>query len=362
MANTDDPKDNGTPGGTDPILILEDRIVPPAAEPEKTIVQRRNGVHALIGGAVAAVFGFGLAQVVPDGWPIQSTDAITAEVAALKDEIATLQGRLAEIPPPDFTLPDRVAALESQPATDLTPLADRITALEAQPAPTPTDAGGGINVATSVLAAQAKDIAALQADVAALQAGGAISPDIEARLAEAEARAASIAAQTEADAIAARQRNALDRLDIAMESGAPFATALADLGDAPIPAVLSDNAASGLPAPSTLRSSFPEAARAALEASLRASMGESWTDRAASFLRSQTGARSLTPREGGDPDAVLSRAEAAVAEGRVTDAITEIAALPAEGQAALATWLEQANLYLTAQQAVADLRTALKVE
>jgi hypothetical protein len=70
----------------------------------------------------------------------------------------------------------------------------------------------------------------------------------------------------------------------------------------------------------------------------------------------------LTPREGTDPDAILSRADAAVAEGRITDAIAEAAALPAEGQAALAAWLEQANLYLTAQQAVADLRTALKVE
>jgi hypothetical protein len=252
--------------------------------------------------------------------------------------------------------------LESTPAPDVTPLADRIAALENQPTPIATETGGGINVATSVLTAQAKAIAALQADVAALQAGGTISPDIEAKLAEAEARAAALAAQTASDAMAARQRNALDRLDIALETGAPFATALADLGNATIPATLSDNAANGLPSLPILQASFPNVARAALDASLRVSAGETWTDRAASFLRSQTGARSLTPRDGADPDAVLSRAEAALAAGDIPATLTEITALPAEGQTALADWAAQANTYLAAQQAVADLRTALKVE
>lgn len=358
MADTDDPKDTIAADVVEAIVVPDD----PAPLIAQTVVQRRNGVPAFLGGAVAAVLGFGVAQVVPDGWPLQSTDAIVAEVAALKADLATLQGKLAEMPKPDFTLSDRIAALESQPTPDVMPLADRIAALEAQPTPIAADTGGGINVATSVLTAQAKDIAALQSDMAALKAGGTLSPDIEAKLAEAEARAAAIAAQTEADAIAARQRNALDRLAIALETGAPYATAIADLGDAAIPAVLADNATNGLPALPTLQASFPDAARAALDASLRVSAGETWTDRAAAFLRSQTGARSLTPREGSDPDAVLSRAEAAVADGRVADAITETAALPAEGQAALATWLEQATLYLTAQQAVADLRTALKVE
>lgn len=366
MADTDVPKDQATAEIIDAIVAADEPAPQAAPVIEKTVVQRRNGVPALVGGVLAAVLGFGAAQIVPNGWPLQSTDALAAEVASLKIEVSTLQGKIAEVPKPDVTIGERLVALESAPgpaqAPDLAPLVDRITALEAKPAIIATDPGGGINVATSVLTAQAKDIAALQADVAALMAGGTISPDIEERLLEAEARTAALAAQTEADALAARQRNAMDRLNIALESGAPFATALADLGAATIPAVLLDNAANGLPALPALQSSFPEAARAALDASLRASTGETWTDRAASFLRSQTGARSLTPREGTDPDAVLSRAEAAVAEGRVADAMTEAAGLPAEGQAALAEWLAQANLYLTAQQAVADLRAALKLE
>ena len=358
MADTDDPKDSVAVETVVAPVVSDD----PAPQPAAVVVQRRNGVPALVGGVLAATLGFGAAQFVPDGWPLQSTDAIVADVTALTAQVATLQSQIAAIPGPDTALADRVAALESIPVPDVAPLADRIAALESQPAPIATETGGGINVATAVLTAQAKDIAALQADVAALKAGGAMSPDIEARLAEAEARATALAAQTEANANAARQRNALDRLDIALETGSPFAAALADLGDAAVPAVLSDNAANGLPSLPVLQTSFPDAARLALDAALRVSAGETWTDRAASFLRSQTGARSLTPREGTEPDAILSRAEAAVVEGRVADAITEITALPAEAQTALAVWMEQANLYLTAQQAVADLRTALKVE
>jgi hypothetical protein len=358
MTDEDASKDTVTAEAVEAIIVPDD----PAPQPAPVVVQRRNGVPALLGGALAAVLGFGAAQFVPNGWPLQSTAAIVTDVAALKTEIASLKDQIATASVPDAALADRVAALESTPTPDITPLADRITALEAQPTPLATETGGGINVATSVLTAQAKDIAALQDDVAVLKAGGATSPDIEAKLAEAEARATAIAAQTEADAMAARQRNALDRLDIALESGAPYATALTDLGDASIPAVLSDSAAVGLPSLPTLQASFPDAARAALDASLRVSADETWTERAASFLRSQTGARSLTPREGTDPDAVLSRAEAGVAEGRVADALVETKGLPVEGQAALADWVAQANTYLAAQQAVADLRTTLNVE
>lgn len=359
MADTDDPKDTTI---ADAIVGGEGPVTPLPPMVEKVVVQRRNGVPAVIGGIIAAVLGFGAAQIVPNGWPLASNTTIAADVASLKADFATLQAQIAAVPQPDATLADRLAAVEAAPDVDLTPLTDRVAALEAQPASIATPSGGGVNVATAVLSAQADDIASLQADVAVLKAGGTISPDMEAKLAEAEARATALAAQTEADAAALRLRSALDRLEIALESGAPYATALADLGDAPVPAVLADNAANGLPTLGTLQAGFPDAARAALEASVRVSGGETWTERATAFLRNQTGARSLTPREGTDPDAVLSRAEAALAAGDVPLTLTEIAALPAEGQTALADWMALTNTYLSAQQAVADLRTALNLE
>ncbi|MBV5276525.1 hypothetical protein JZU56_01410, partial [bacterium] len=66
------------------------------------------------------------------------------------------------------------------------------------------------------------------------------------------------------------------------------------------------------PSAQALQASFPDSARTALEAALRANMGESWSERVGNFLRTQVGVRSLTPRDGPDPDAILSRAEAAL--------------------------------------------------
>jgi hypothetical protein len=84
-------------------------------------------------------------------------------------------------------------------------------------------------------------------------------------------------------------------------------------------------------------------------------MGESWTERAMSFLQSTTGARSMTPREGTDPDAVLSRAEAALGAGDLDLSLTEIAALPAVAQEAMAGWTTQAKTRQDALAAVAEL-------
>jgi hypothetical protein len=81
--------------------------------------------------------------------------------------------------------------------------------------------------------------------------------------------------------------------------------------------------------------------------------------RITAFLRAQTGARSLTPREGNDPDAILSRAEAALREGDLVATLAELDALPAEGAARLAEWRAQAEARLAASQAVAELVASL---
>ena len=53
--------------------------------------------------------------------------------------------------------------------------------------------------------------------------------------------------------------------------------------------------------------------------------------------------RSLLPREGDDPDAVLSRIEAAVGEGRLSDALAEIELLPDVAKDKLSDWAAQAT-------------------
>jgi hypothetical protein len=314
-------------------------------------------VGMVLGGIVAAGAGFGLARFMPNLLASGGDDVLAATVAAQAEEIAALRAELAALPPPDSGIAARLDALEAAPAlADVAGLAERIAAMEAGLADAmarPAAGAAGPDVRA--------ELDALQAQIAALGAGGSVPADViaaaeaaEARLKAAEASATAMAQQAEAAASAARKSAALDRISAALDSGAPFAAALPELG-ADLPPVLQDNAALGLPTVADLADSFPEAARMALEAALRANMGESWTDRVSSFLRSQTGLRSLTPREGNDPDAVLSRAEAALAQGRVAEAITELAAMPEAGKPALADWLALAQTRVDAEAAVAAL-------
>ena len=107
----------------------------------------------------------------------------------------------------------------------------------------------------------------------------------------------------------------------------------------------------------TLRDTFAPAARDALAA---ARAGTVETDRSlGSFLRRQLGARSVEPREGDDPDAVLSRAEAALTQGRLQQTLDEIAALPDPARAALADWTALARLRLSALGAAETLAQSL---
>ncbi|MDC0116260.1 hypothetical protein OAH97_02140, partial [Octadecabacter sp.] len=87
---------------------------------------------------------------------------------------------------------------------------------------------------------------------------------------------------------------------------------------------------------------FPAAARAAL-ASARSEGVSDDAGGIGGFFRSQFDVRSTSPRDGTGPDAILSRAEAAVKEGRVSDALAEIDALPEVARAEMTDWTAQAT-------------------
>jgi hypothetical protein len=65
-------------------------------------------------------------------------------------------------------------------------------------------------------------------------------------------------------------------------------------------------------------------------------------------------ARSLEPREGDDPDAVLSRVEAAARAGDIAAALAEIEALPEVAREPLADWIDRAEAHRAAQAALQD--------
>jgi hypothetical protein len=173
-----------------------------------------------------------------------------------------------------------------------------------------------------------------------------------AREAAAAEEAEATRAAAEAAAAAAAREAAQTSILAALDSGEPYADFLTGLD---VPPALSGPAADGVPTLTELVDSYPEAARAALDSSIRANVDGTALDRFTAFLRVQTGARSLEPREGDDPDAILSRAEAAVRAGDLAQALTEISALPEEGQAAMADWTQSARMRLDALGAAQGL-------
>lgn len=235
---------------------------------------------------------------------------------------------------------------------ELKTVTDQIEAI----AEIPASSGGGANTAA---------VAALQAELEAQQAENAEMQSELQEMAEAardemeevRARAGALQAETQAAVDEATNRAALANLTSALESGTPLAPALAALtGDAP--EALTAVSDAGVLTVLELQNSFPSAARAGLSDSLKVTVGDAPGDRIMAFLQAQVGARSLEAREGDDPDAILARAQEAVTGARFSDALNEVAALPPEGQAAMADWIANAQ----AREDAVAARDALAAE
>ncbi|WP_341863010.1 hypothetical protein [Gymnodinialimonas sp. 57CJ19] len=352
-----------------------------APVPAPVIHKRGPGIFALLlGGVVTAALGYGAAIYGYIGnMDTSATDTALAEalaaidaqentITALQAEVATLAAaEPPAVPEVDLSgvegaiagvasdvaglstgveaLTGRVVALEERPiftgevAADTAAMTEAVEALEARVAAEQAAA------AEAVAAAEAAQAAAAQEAQAAADAAAAA-------VAEAEANAAATAAATQAQA-------ALSRVQVAMAAGGPFADALADI-PADVPEALSSVAETGVPTLEDLQASYPAAARAALPIALRETAGDSTTDRVGAFLMGQIGGRSVEPREGDDPDAVLSRAEAAVAAGDLPAALSELTALPEGAQAMMNDWVAQVETRVAADAALAELSAALE--
>ena len=142
-----------------------------------------------------------------------------------------------------------------------------------------------------------------------------------------------------ASAQQALRRAALTRIRTALDTGSAFAPALGDLERAGMsaPDALQEVAETGAPTQADLQERFAPAARAALATVRKA--GEDGEDAGFwTFMSDQLGARSLERREGPGADAILSRAEDDVRQGKLESALTEIDALPEPAKAELAEW------------------------
>ena len=173
--------------------------------------------------------------------------------------------------------------------------------------------------------------------------------------------ATTIEEATSQAAKTASQQSAVARIVSALSTGQPFEAAIADLesaGTEDVPQALVDTAASGVVTIANLQDRFTDNARAALAAA-RAAAPASESGGIGGFFKQQLGARSVAPREGNDPDAVLSRAEAAIKDGRFDDALTELKSLPDAAREPLSEWLKDAQARQDAQNAVQSLTQRL---
>jgi len=352
--------------------------LPVVADPAPEPTRGASPVWMLLGGLVAGGIGYGIATY-QGGF---DSSGIQGEISSQTEKLDALQAQIDELPAPVAPVEVDLSGIETsiadlatqttdnltQIGTDIAGLSERLDAVEKQPS-----ADGTLQEA-AVLAYQ-RDIDALRAQIEAQQSE--MSDMITAQQAEmSEMMTATTAqlTQTREEAVAIEQsaiakaqaaaaRVALAKVDSAIDTGVPFGDALTELAEttgADVPDALSA-AADGVPTLATLQAEFPAAARAALSAAR--SEGASGEDDGGfgSFLRSQLNVRSVAPQEGDSADAILSRAEAALKEGRLADTMAEVAGLPETARAALTDWSAMAETRFAAQEAAAELISNIDV-
>jgi hypothetical protein len=380
-------------GGAEPLIIEDiadeavDLIAPEASEPEApdretalpsgkddtdTLLSEPRAVekpvtkHSVwpmfIGGVVAAALGFVAAKsevidpLLPRGWKTASASdlaALTGQVDSQAQEITALTDQVAKLGAPDLSevtagISGNTAALTQLNtsldtlSTNATAFDTRLTALEKQPM--------SEGVSQSAIDAYERELNAMRDSVAAQRS------EIESLLSDAK----SIEKSTELTAQDALARAALTRVLSALDSGGSFEAALGDLSSitgTQAPAELANVAVSGVTSLVELQDKFPDAARAALSAARLADPDAK--NGIVAFLQRQLSARSVAPRDGTDADAVLSRAQAALREGRLNDTLAEIETLPPEALSAMSDWVSLAQERRAAQNAAETLAQSL---
>ena len=333
---------------------------PPSAEPAP---QRASFLPMVLGGLAAGAIGFLAATALLPGLSfdkeqlanlVEATEENASKLAvsdARIDELSasipepvdtsSLESAVSSLETQAQTLASGLSALENEPEVDLSglisglaALGERVTALEVNEG----------NTASAEAAAAEESLAAFKEELNRLIA------EAEAQVDAAERRAAQIEAAAAAEAAAAEKEALLSKLKAAVDGGASYNELVDELGN--VPGDLAAHASTGVPTMVVLQQNFPDAARAALATAQTVPDDATTGQRLTAFLRRQTNARSLAPKEGDDPDAILSRAEAQLGEGHLTEALAELDALPETAQSAMSGWLDDAKTRLAALQAV----------
>lgn len=333
------------PAGMKPVA---DWLEPGKADAEAAIAALRSeldGVEAKLGAAPSA------ADV-----DARIGAAVSPVESRLADEIGAVRQSLGQID--DTETRQRLDAL----AAELENQAAQLETLKSSFAGAAGQASGDVNVFKADVDGVRAEIASLRDQVSAQATRlDEVAKSAEERVTAAEEQAAATQekATTALDAAEANAQEALIRAAVA--SGAPYADAVAALearGIA-VPPALAAGAQSGIPTLASLRDSFPDAAHAAIQASVLASAGDGVLARANAFVKAQVASRSLTPQPGNGTDAVLSRMEDKLRHDDLAGTLAESQALPSEAAAAMRGWLDSAELRLGATDGLAALAPSL---
>jgi len=325
--------------------VVEEIAPEPAVVPAEA--KEGSGFFPLLfGGVIAGGIGFGIATFLqPEDNSAQLTELLNSQ-AEQAEQISDLQAQLENLPTPDVS--DQITTGLGDLPDQITEIQDRLQVVERQP-----NADGTLS--ETALAAYQAELDALRSELneqqnAVMSAASQAGADLAAARAEAE----RLEQEALAAAEAAVARAAINRIATAVDTGAPFADALGDLDTSDVPAAFVDAAETGVTTSADLKDDFPAAARAAL-ATARSEGESDDAGGLSGFLLSQFNVRSTSPQEGSSPDAILSRAEAAVKEDRVADALAEIEALPEVARAEITEWTARAQERADVLDAIAIL-------
>lgn len=371
-----DPHENGgdtEQKGTDPAGDESPLDAPSVQEPAPELVtkpepapqvsvQKVGLMPLVLGGVIAGGLGFGAAYLTLGQQAQDLSTELSARLSALEAQVSDLPTDVPDIAPVEAAvaatrddLSAQIAEISTSIDARIAAFDERVTGIERAPSVDGT-------LAASAIASWEQELDVLRAEIAAQQ--GRMQDIATSAQSELDATRAAAEAVEQNAAEAAQQavaRAALARVQVALDSGTPFDAALADLeaSGSDIPDALSSIAADGVPTIAALREEFPMAARAALSAARSEGLADTNANALTAFLRNQLDVRSVVPRDGDDPDAILSRAEAALADSRLTDALAEVASLPEVARGEMSGWVSMAEARAAAMSTVESLAQTL---
>lgn len=324
----------------------------------ETAAPARGGFAGLVlGGVVAAALGFGAASylgsqgILFGGGSDAAIAALTGRIEAQQDQLARVQSDQAQIAEAAATQSSAGQSAVAESVARMAALSQRVDEL-----------GGKLQTLEGRLIETEKRPMSQGASSAAIEAYEREVEQLRALVSEQLAEAEQLKATSTRTAQATLAQAALTRVVSAVDSGVPYRGALTELASVTgvaIPAALSDHADDGVATSMALADGFPEYARLALADARKQEKGGVGGGHFSLFLKSQLGARSTKPKEGDDADAILSRAEAALREGRLAASLAELDALPETSQALMANWRALAETRLAALAAVDALAQTL---